>query len=77
MTKKEKMVMSYLCNRCQQKRTYLVSPQEITQALSKKYVLSIEEIDEIILKGSENARSVAKETMKDVKKALMINYYEK
>lgn len=49
MTKKEKMVMSYLCNRCQQKRTYLVSPQEITQALSKKYVLSIEEIDEIMV----------------------------
>ena len=49
MTKKENMVMSYLCNRCQQKRTYLVSPQEITQALSKKYVLSIEEIDEIMV----------------------------
>lgn len=49
MTKKEKMVMSYLCNRCQQKRTYLVSPQEITQALSKRYVLSIEEIDEIMV----------------------------
>ena len=48
MTKKEKMVMAYLCNKCQQKRTYLVSPQEIAQALSKKYVLSIEEIDEIL-----------------------------
>lgn len=49
MTKKERMVMSYLCNRCQQKRTYLVSPQEITQALSKRFVLSIEEIDEIMV----------------------------
>ena len=49
MTKKEKMVMSFLCNKCQQKRTYLVSPQEITQALSKKYILSIEEIDEIMV----------------------------
>ena len=43
----------------------------------KYYEEHPEEIDEILLKGSENARSVAKETMKDVKKALMINYYEK
>lgn len=49
MTKKEKMVMTYLCNRCQRKKTYLISPQEITQALSKKYVLSVEEIDEIMV----------------------------
>ena len=49
MTRKEKMVMAYLCGRCQQKRTYLISPQEITQALSKKYVLSVEEIDEIMV----------------------------
>lgn len=52
MTRKEKMVMSYLCLKCQQKRTYLISPQEITQALSKKYVLSIEEIDEIMVQLS-------------------------
>ena len=49
MTKKEKMVMFYLCNKCQQKRTYLISPQEITQALSKRFILSIEEIDEIMV----------------------------
>ncbi len=52
MTKKERMVMTYLCNKCQQKRTYLISPQEITQALSKKYVLSVEEIDEIMVELS-------------------------
>lgn len=49
MTKKEKMVMAFLCNKCQQKRTYLISPQEITQALSKRYILSVEEIDEIMV----------------------------
>lgn len=49
MTKKEKLVMSYLCNKCQLKRTYLISPHEITLALSKKYVLSVEEIDEIMV----------------------------
>ncbi len=49
VTRKERLVMSYLCNKCQQRRTYLISPQEITQALSKKYVLSVEEIDEIMV----------------------------
>ncbi len=48
MTKKQKLVMKYLCDRCQQKRTYLVSPQDITKALCKKYVLSTSEIDEIM-----------------------------
>ena len=54
MTKKEKMVMSYLCARCQKKQTYLISPQEILQALSKKYVLSIEEIEEIMVQLSND-----------------------
>lgn len=49
MTRKEKLVMSFLCNKCQKNKTYLISPQEITQALSKKYVLSVEEIDEIMV----------------------------
>lgn len=49
MTKKERMVMSYICTKCQQKRTYLISPQEITQALSKRFILSVEEIDEIMV----------------------------
>ena len=49
MTKKEKLVMTYLCNKCQKKKTYLISPQEITSALAKKYVLSIAEIDEIMV----------------------------
>lgn len=41
--------MSYLCTKCQQKRTYLISPQEISQALSKRFVLSVGEIDEIMV----------------------------
>ena len=52
MTKKEKMVMIYLCERCQRNKTYLISPHEIAQALSKKYILSVEEIDEIVVKLS-------------------------
>ena len=48
MTKKERMVMRYLCEMCPKKRTYLVSPHDIAIALSKKYVLSISELDEIM-----------------------------
>lgn len=49
MTKKEKMVMSYLCNKCQRNKTYLISPQELAGVLAKKYIVSIEEIDEIMV----------------------------
>ena len=49
MTKKEKLTMTYLCKKCQKNKTYLISPQDITQALSKKFVLSVSEIDEIMV----------------------------
>ena len=48
MTRKERMVMRYLCEVCPKKRTYLISPHEIAIALSKRYVLSTSEIDEIM-----------------------------
>lgn len=44
----EKIVMQYLCKVCSGKKTYLVSPHDIAQAASKKAVLSIAEIDEIM-----------------------------
>ena len=46
--------MTYLCKKCQKNKTYLISPQDITMALSKRYVLSIEEIDEIMVNLSNN-----------------------
>ena len=48
MTKKEKLVMRFLCEVCPKKRTYLISPHDIAIALSKKFVLSTSEIDEIM-----------------------------
>ena len=42
------MVMSYLCKVCSGKRTYLVSPHDIAKVTSKKAVLSVAEIDEIM-----------------------------
>lgn len=35
-----------------------------------------EEVDKILIEGTEKARKVAKETMKKVKKAMMLNYFE-
>ena len=48
MSKKEKYVLRYLCSVCVKKRTYLISPHDIAISLSKKFVLSIAEIDEIM-----------------------------
>ena len=43
---------------------------------AKKYEENPELVDEILLKGTNNAREVAKETMKNVKKAIKIDYYQ-
>ena len=40
--------MRFLCEVCPKKRTYLISPHDIAIALSKKYVLSTSELDEIM-----------------------------
>ncbi len=47
-TRKEKLVMTYLCKVCSGKKTQLVSPNEIAEALCNKAVLSVAEIDEIL-----------------------------
>ena len=40
--------MKYLVKVCPKKRTCLVSPNEIAASLSKKFVLSVSELDEIM-----------------------------
>ena len=40
--------MRFLCEVCPKRRTYLISPHDIAIALSKKFVLSTSEIDEIM-----------------------------
>ena len=42
----------------------------------KYYEERPELVDEILIKGTEKARKTAKETMKKVKKAMMLNYFE-
>lgn len=53
MNRKERLVMLYLCKVCPKKRTCLVSPSDVSAALSKKFVLSIAELDEIMTKLSD------------------------
>lgn len=53
MTRKEKLTLKFLCERCQRRKTYLISPHEISFALSKKYVLSTSEIDDIMVQLSQ------------------------
>ena len=53
-SRKEKLVMTYLCKVCSGKKTQLVSPNEIAEALSNKAVLSIAEIDEFVVSDSKN-----------------------
>ncbi len=48
MQSKEKWVMSYLCKVCNGKKTYLISPNDIATAISKKCVLSVSELDEVM-----------------------------
>jgi len=49
---------------------------EPIQERRKYYEEHIEEVDEILKKGTEKARETAKETMKKVKNAMMLNYFE-
>ena len=49
LTPKEKLVMKYLAEVCVKKKTYLVSPADINTYVSKKYILSVAELDEIMV----------------------------
>ena len=42
----------------------------------KYYDDNPEEVDRILKEGTERARKTAKETMKKVKKAMMLDYFE-
>lgn len=48
MPRNEKLVMNYLCKICSGRKTYLISPHDIAQSVSKKAVLSVAEIDEVM-----------------------------
>lgn len=49
LERKEKMVMLFLSEVCTEKRSYLLSATQIAEYVSQKFILSIAELDEIML----------------------------
>ena len=49
LDKKEKLVMLYLSSICLDKKTYLISTSDIAEFVSKKYVISIAELNDIMI----------------------------
>ena len=54
VTPKEKMVMKYLAEICVKKKTYLLSPADINAYVSRKFILSVAELDEIMVSLSNS-----------------------
>lgn len=54
LEKKEKQVMLFLCEVCSGKRSYLISADTIAEYVSKKYLLSIAELDDIMVTLSKD-----------------------
>ena len=49
LDKKEKLVMRYLCDMCPNKNTYLISTSSLAEYVSKKFVVSIAELNDIMI----------------------------
>ncbi|MBE7082953.1 MAG: hypothetical protein E7378_04730, partial [Clostridiales bacterium] len=49
LDKKEKFVILYLLEICPQKRPYLIFAEQIAEFVSKKYLISTSELDDIML----------------------------
>ena len=54
LDKKEKMVMAYLCKVCPQKQSCLISAQQIAEYMCRKYLISISELDDIMISLSKD-----------------------
>ena len=48
LDKKEKLVILYLVEICTKKTTYLILAEQIAEFVSKKYLITISELDEIM-----------------------------
>lgn len=54
LDKKEKLVVLYLVEICPQKRSYLILAENIAEFVSKKYLITIDELDEIMFELSKD-----------------------
>lgn len=83
----EKKEYEKICEECRAgKRGCVACKKQLSQNINttldpirekrKYYEQRPELVDEILIKGTEKARKTAKETMKKVKKAMKLNYFE-
>ena len=49
LDKKEKFVVLYLLEICPQKRSYLILAEQIAEFVSKKYLITTDELDDIMI----------------------------
>jgi len=49
LDKKEKLVILYLLEICQSRRSYLVLAEQIAEFVSKKYLITTDELDDIMI----------------------------
>lgn len=54
LDKKEKLVMKYLTEICKNKKTYLIFASNIAEYVSTKYIITISELDDILLSLSKD-----------------------
>lgn len=54
LERKEKMVMLFLCEVCSGRKSYLISAEQIAEYVSQKFILSIAELDEIMVSLSKD-----------------------
>ena len=54
LDKKEKLVVLYLVEICPQKRSYLILAEQIAEFVSKKYLITTDELDDIMFALSKD-----------------------
>ena len=54
LDKKEKLVILYLIEICPNKRSYLIRAEQIAEFVSKKYLISLSELDDIMITLSKD-----------------------
>jgi len=54
LDKKEKLVVLYLLEICQGRRSYLILAEQIAEFISKKYLITTSELDDIMISLAKN-----------------------
>ena len=71
-----KKVMSAVTDPNRIKKDDFIAVVEIEKGGRKYYEEHPEEVDKILIEGTEKARKTAKQTMKKIKQAMKLDYFE-